>query len=144
LSKNKYTLNVSAGGEPTLTRRALIKLIHAMPGLYADEPGSMQSPRVILWDLDPWGLDLGALQKDFLVIPLIIVANSISPLQARAWIQEGIMGCLEKTRAPTDLSQAIRQVSSGETYLSPGFNHPDPENIEGGCSQSKEGGGCFR
>lgn len=48
---------------------------------------------------------------------LLVVADELSESAALAWLEEGVLGCIERAASLPDLLNAIRQVATGEVSL---------------------------
>ena len=117
----------------TLLRAGLVKLLESMPGVEvageaSDGPQVLEfakscKPTLVLLDIAMPGLNglevCADLAKNQPEIRVVMLSMHQEHQYVRKALQNGAAGYLLKDSAPEELSEAIKAVSSGQTYLSP-------------------------
>ncbi len=110
------TIRVLVISPRTLVRAGLAAVLRGQPQIQVvgetNDSGRHTEPDcdVVLWDADA-----GQPQP----IHVRFLALVSEPRTAQAWLQEGALGCILETDSVEELLSAIRQVTRGETFLSP-------------------------
>ncbi|MBI2240719.1 MAG: response regulator transcription factor [Magnetospirillum gryphiswaldense] len=68
---------------------------------------------------------------------LVVISASESPQDVRRALDAGAQGYIAKTSSSSSMLEAIRQVLSGETYLSPKLEVANPDGANGGRDQAR-------
>ncbi|MFQ5611861.1 MAG: LuxR C-terminal-related transcriptional regulator [Anaerolineae bacterium] len=122
MNDDALSLHVCVLGGPILWRLGLQALLTDRPSLsqvsQAPDPTQVpEPPDVFLLD--------GRLAENFLdpvltafpQTPLLIIADDLPEATLLAWLDRGVLGCIERDASPPDLLNAIRQVAAGEVSL---------------------------
>lgn len=116
------SLRVCILGGPTLWRLGLKALLTDRPNLgqVTDAPGLAQvvdPPDVILLDERATDDFLSPVLTAFPQARLLIIADDSDETTVLAWLERGVLGCVERDASLPDLLNAIRQVATRELSL---------------------------
>ena len=107
-----HSITVSVGGGHKLDRAALAAMIARLPGLQVVPLDQTPPPQVLVWETRTSADALPSVKSDTAILLLTEHVGFES-------LPETVTGLLSKDEPPAALGIAIRQVASGEQYLSP-------------------------
>ncbi len=108
---------VDVSGGSSLTQAAFCALLLSLPGIDLARPVEGQPPDVILWLADSGAQGLAELRRCHPSLPVVVVAEGLTPRRARSYLEMGCLGCLSRDDEPAMLNQALRHAARGEGYL---------------------------
>lgn len=116
------SLHLCVLGGPTLWRLGLQALLTGQPNLAkvtqaADPTRVGDPPDVFLLDSRSVDELLPAVLASFPQPNLLIIADELNESTVMTWLEQGILGCLERDASLPALLNAIRQVAAGEASL---------------------------
>ncbi len=100
-----------------MARAAFYALLRDLPGLDVARPQDGQPADVVLWLADSGARGLAELRRCHPTLPVVAVAEGLTPRRARNYLEMGCLGCLSGKDDPATLNQALRHAARGETYL---------------------------
>ncbi len=104
-------------GGSSLTQAAFCALLRNLPGLDLARPGDGHVPDVILWLADSGVQGLAELRRSRPSLPVVVVAEGLTPRKARSFLEMGCLGCLSRDDEPATLNQALRHAARGEGFM---------------------------
>jgi two-component system NarL family response regulator len=109
-------------GGPTLWRLGLEALLTDQPNLAqvthsADPAQVLDCPDVFLLDDRAADRLLSPILTAFPQAHLLVIADELNELAVLAWLEHGVLGCIERETSLSNLLNAIRQVAGGEVSL---------------------------
>lgn len=116
------SLHICVLGGPTLWRLGLQALLTGQPNLakvsQAADPTQVGDPPDVFL-LDGRSVDelLPAVLTSFPQPNLLIIADELNESTMMTWLEQGILGCLERDASLPVLLNALRQVAAGEASL---------------------------
>lgn len=122
LMTDTISLHVCVLGGPTLWRLGLQALLTGQPNLakvsQAADPAQVGDPPDVFL-LDGRNVDefLPAVLTAFPQTKLLIIADELNESTVLTWLEQGILGCLERAASLPALLNAIRQVAADEASL---------------------------
>ena len=116
------SLHVCILGGATLWRLGLQALLTGRPNLgrvaHAPDPGQVADPPdIFLLDARVADSFLPLVLAAFSQAHLLIIADELNESAVLAWLEQGVLGCIERDASLPDLLNAIRQVATGELSL---------------------------
>lgn len=116
------SLHICILGGPTLWRLGLQALLTGRPTLTRVTHASsltavIESPDVFLLDGHIADDVLTSVLAAFPQAHLLIIADDLPESVVLAWLEQGVLGCIERTASLPELLSAIRQVAGGEVSL---------------------------
>ncbi|MCZ7574387.1 MAG: response regulator transcription factor [Ardenticatenaceae bacterium] len=122
MTDTAVALHVGVVGGPALWRLGLHALLSGRPSLgaisQAPDPAQVAEPvDVFVLDGDARADAVTATLAAFPQARLLIIADVLDESAVLAWLELGVLGCLDRDASLADLLDAIRQVAAGETSL---------------------------
>lgn len=122
MTNSAASLHLCILGGPTLWRLGLHALLTGRPNLtrvtHAPDPARViEPPDIFLLDGHLADDVLTAVLASFPRTRLLIIADPLPEPVALAWLEQGVLGCIERDASLPDLLNAIRQVAAGEISL---------------------------
>lgn len=144
MADDAVSLHVCILGGPTLWRLGLQALLTGRPNLgrvaHARDPAQVvDPPDIFLLDARVADSFLSPVLASSSLARLLIIADELNESTVLAWLEQGVLGCIERDASLPDLLNAIRQVATGELSLPQAValrlvtrmahQTPSPENV---------------
>jgi len=122
MSDKATSLTVCVLGGPTLWRLGLQALLTDQPSLalvtHASDPTEVvNGPGVFLVDGRAADSLLSPILAAFPQAYLLVIADELNESDVLAWLEQGVLGCIERDASLPELLNAMRQVAGGEVSL---------------------------
>ncbi len=122
MTGNSVSLRVCILGGPNLWRLGVQALLRGRPNLARvthapDLAQVVEPPDVFLLDGGIADDLLSPLLTSFPQTRLLVITDELSESAVLAWLEQGVLGCVERDAPLPDLLNAIRQVAAGEVSL---------------------------
>jgi NarL family two-component system response regulator LiaR len=122
VADNVVSVHVCILGGPNIWRLGVQALLNGRPNLAqvthaADLAQVTEPPDVLLLDGGIADDLLSPLLASFPQTRLLVITDKLHEAAALAWLEKGVVGCIERDASLPDLLNAIRQVAAGEVSL---------------------------